>query len=169
MGEQNTNTGLAQSAALRPGECLFPNTTGPRSPPASDEPLVCPHSPIFPILGRVDIRFDLDSATGQPHIFEHGMAEEKAAMKQNKFPAGWDEGRVESVLEHYEQQTEDDAVAEDEAAFRKRDQTVVLIPKRLVPEVTGLIEARQSRRQINQGRPSAASKPIAGRSRRSRT
>ena len=67
-------------------------------------------------------------------------------MKQNRFPAGWDEGRVQRVLEHYEQQTEDEALAEDEAAFRSRGQTAVLVPKRLVPEVTRLIEARRSRR-----------------------
>jgi hypothetical protein len=54
-------------------------------------------------------------------------------MKQNRFPPGWDEGRVQRVLEHYEKQTEDEAVAEDEAAFRLRGHTVVLVPKRLVP------------------------------------
>ncbi|MGA2074150.1 MAG: hypothetical protein ABSH52_11665 [Terriglobia bacterium] len=88
-------------------------------------------------------------------------------MKQNRFPAGWDESRVRSVLEHYEQQTEDEAAAEDEAAFRKRGQTVVLIPKRLVPEVTRLIEVRQSRRQTRQGSPSADPKPATGSNHRS--
>jgi len=37
-------------------------------------------------------------------------------MKQTKFPPGWDEERVGKVLAHYEEQTEDEAVAEDEAA-----------------------------------------------------
>jgi len=37
-------------------------------------------------------------------------------MKRNRFPAGWNEARVRRVLEHYEGQTEDEAVAEDEAA-----------------------------------------------------
>ena len=36
-------------------------------------------------------------------------------MKQSKFPAGWDEQKVRRVLKHYEQQTEEEAVAEDEA------------------------------------------------------
>jgi hypothetical protein len=72
-------------------------------------------------------------------------AEEKATMKRNRFPAGWDETRVQSVLEQYEQQTEDEALAEDEAAFRLRGQTVVVIPSRLVPEVTRLIEMRRTR------------------------
>lgn len=38
-------------------------------------------------------------------------------MKQNDFPDNWDEERVQSVIAHYKQQTEDEAVAEDEAAF----------------------------------------------------
>jgi len=42
-------------------------------------------------------------------------------------------------LSHYEAQTEDEAVAEDEAAFRRRDQTVMVVPKRLVPTITKLI------------------------------
>ena len=37
-------------------------------------------------------------------------------MKQSEFPAGWDEERVRRVLAHYEQQTEEEAVAEDETA-----------------------------------------------------
>jgi hypothetical protein len=38
-------------------------------------------------------------------------------MKKTKFPAGWNEQRVRRVLEHYEQQTDEQAVAADEAAF----------------------------------------------------
>lgn len=37
--------------------------------------------------------------------------------KQGKFPPGWDEGRIKRVLGHYESQSENEAVAEDEAAF----------------------------------------------------
>ena len=40
---------------------------------------------------------------------------------------------MREVLEHYESQTEEEAVAEDEAAFRRRDQTVMVVPKGLVP------------------------------------
>ena len=36
--------------------------------------------------------------------------------KRSKFPDGWDDARVKRVLEHYESQTEEQAVAEDEAA-----------------------------------------------------
>jgi hypothetical protein len=65
--------------------------------------------------------------------------------KQNRFPKGWNEARVREVLEHYENQTEDEAVAEDEAAFRSREQTVMVVPKKLVPAITKLIST-QSRR-----------------------
>ena len=59
--------------------------------------------------------------------------------KKNRFPKGWDEARVRDVLDHYENQAEDEAVAEDEAAFRSRDQTVMVVPKTLVPAITKLI------------------------------
>lgn len=38
---------------------------------------------------------------------------------ENQFPPGWDEQRVRRVLEHYEGQSEGEAVTEDEAAFEK--------------------------------------------------
>ena len=38
-------------------------------------------------------------------------------MKQWKYPVGWDEERVRRVLEHYEAQSDEEAVAEDEAAY----------------------------------------------------
>ena len=67
-------------------------------------------------------------------------------MKPTRFPAGWNDARVRRVLEHYEKQTAGEAVAEDEAAFRLRGQTVIVVPKRLVPEITRLIEKRRPRR-----------------------
>lgn len=60
-------------------------------------------------------------------------------MKQSKYPPGWNEKRVNEVLAHYESQTEEEAVAEDEAAFESADQTVMEIPTELVPKVRELI------------------------------
>ena len=60
-------------------------------------------------------------------------------MKQSKFPPGWDEERVRRVLAHYEQQTEEEAVAEDEAAFEDSTQAVMEVPKELVPAIRELI------------------------------
>ncbi len=65
-------------------------------------------------------------------------------MKKSKFPPGWDEERVRRVLAHYEDQTEEEAVAEDEAAFENQTQTLMEIPTRLVPAVRELIAKHQA-------------------------
>lgn len=60
-------------------------------------------------------------------------------MRQSKFPPGWDEERVMKVLAHYEAQSEEESVAEDEAAFETPGQTVMEVPTELVPTVRELI------------------------------
>jgi len=65
-------------------------------------------------------------------------------MKQSKYPAGWDEARVRRVLEHYEDQSEEEAVAEDEAAFEAPTHTVMEIPVELVPAVRELIAKKRA-------------------------
>jgi len=60
-------------------------------------------------------------------------------MNQSRFPPGWDEERVRRVLAHYEEQSEDEAVAEDEAAFEEPNQTVMEVPTVLVPAIRELI------------------------------
>ena len=69
---------------------------------------------------------------------------EKQMKSTNRFPEGWNEERVRKVLEHYEKQSEDEAVAEDEAAYEDRKQSMVEVPVELVPEVRALI-ARHKR------------------------
>jgi hypothetical protein len=59
--------------------------------------------------------------------------------EQNRFPESWDEERVRKVLGHYESQTEEEAVAEDEAAFEGHTETVIEVPSELVPAVRELI------------------------------
>lgn len=41
-------------------------------------------------------------------------------MTQNEFPPGWDEERVQSVIDYYENQTENEAFAEDESASQSK-------------------------------------------------
>ncbi len=60
-------------------------------------------------------------------------------MKHNIFPSGWNEERVQRVIAYYEEQTEDEVVAEDEAAFENQRQAVMEIPYALVPCVRELI------------------------------
>jgi hypothetical protein len=66
-------------------------------------------------------------------------------MKANKYPTGWNERKVREVLKHYESQTEREAIAEDEAAFELKDQAVMVVPKKLVPKITRLIEQQRPR------------------------
>ena len=63
-------------------------------------------------------------------------------MSQSKFPAGWDEEKVRRVLAHYEEQTEDDALLEDEAGIEPSE-TVMNVPHDLVPKVRELIAKRR--------------------------
>ena len=65
-------------------------------------------------------------------------------MKQTKFTAGWDEERVKRVLSHYENQSEAEAVTEDEAAVDPSKGTVMEVPIDLVPKVRELIAKQKS-------------------------
>jgi len=60
-------------------------------------------------------------------------------MIQSRFPKGWDEERVRKVLRHYQDQTEEEAVAEDEAGYEDRTESMVEVPVELVPAVRELI------------------------------
>lgn len=62
--------------------------------------------------------------------------------KRRRFPPGWNEARVRHVLEHYEAQSDEEAVAEDEAAFETTTHTAMEIPVDLVPAVRALIAKR---------------------------
>jgi len=52
-------------------------------------------------------------------------------MSENKFPSDWDEEKVRRVLAHYEEQTEEDALAEDEAGMQPSE-TVMNVPHELL-------------------------------------
>ena len=65
-------------------------------------------------------------------------------MSQQSFPPGWDEERVKRVLAHYAQQGEEEAVAEDEAAFEKDREAVMEVPYELIPAIRELIAKHQA-------------------------
>lgn len=62
--------------------------------------------------------------------------EKEEQIKQTRYPIGWNQERVRKLRLHYEKQTEDEAVAQDEATSRRRGQTVIVVPKQLVPTIT---------------------------------
>ncbi len=64
-------------------------------------------------------------------------------MNHSKFPPGWDEDRVNRILRYYEEQSEAEALAEDEAAFESQTQTTIEVPNELVPTIRELIAKHQ--------------------------
>lgn len=65
-------------------------------------------------------------------------------MRESRFPPGWDEARVQRVLDHYEGQTDEEAVAEDEERFDATTRTVMEIPIDLVAAIRKLIAKRKA-------------------------
>ena len=73
--------------------------------------------------------------------------------KLNEFPPGWNEERVQSVIAYYDQQTEEEAVAEAEEALKDESCILVEVPIELVPAVRELIarHAAKNHPQAGQG------------------
>jgi hypothetical protein len=63
-------------------------------------------------------------------------------MSASRYPGGWDEERVQRVLRHYEEQSDDEGAAEDDAAFEAPTHTAMAVPVELVSEVRDLIAKR---------------------------
>ena len=68
----------------------------------------------------------------------------EATMKRAQFPEGWSEDRVRKLLDHYETQSDEESVAEDEAAFESTTHTIMEVPVDLVPQVRELIAKRNA-------------------------
>ena len=56
-------------------------------------------------------------------------------MKQNEFPPNWDEERVQSVIDYYENQTEDETVTKAEAASQNEFGMLIEVLAELGPAV----------------------------------
>lgn len=65
-------------------------------------------------------------------------------MSEQRFPPGWDEERVQEVLAHYENQSEDEQFAEIGAARESQDIIMMAVPAELAPEVRALIARNES-------------------------
>lgn len=68
----------------------------------------------------------------------------------NKYPKGWNAAKVRAIIDHYDNQTEEEAIAEDDAAWANSKYCAVPVPNELVGEVNKLIaqhEARNARKR----------------------
>ena len=63
--------------------------------------------------------------------------------KKQELPRGWTEKRVRKLAEYYDNQTEDEQVAEIEAAWNADNVTMVAVPTELVPEVLRLLARKR--------------------------
>ncbi len=66
----------------------------------------------------------------------------KKAKDPNRYPKGFDRRKVEALIAHYDQQSDTDAIAEAEAAYRKRSATVIEVPVKFLPAIRKLIARR---------------------------
>ncbi len=60
-------------------------------------------------------------------------------MAKQKYPAGWDEAKIRALAEHYDNQSDEEAIAEAEAAMEAEGQTLVMVPTELMPTIHELI------------------------------
>lgn len=66
-------------------------------------------------------------------------------MSKPKFPAGWDERRVQDLLVELDARTEEEWIAADEsAATESDDQAVITVPATLLPEVRRLLATHKT-------------------------
>ncbi len=66
----------------------------------------------------------------------------KKPTKQ-KLPPGWTEARIRKLAEYYDNQSEDEQLAEIEAAWDAVNVTMVAVPTELVPEVLRLLARKR--------------------------
>lgn len=64
----------------------------------------------------------------------------------NRYPKGWDARSIAALAIHYEKESDDDAVAEHEAAYRSTVVTMMAIPVELVPNFQKLLGKRAGER-----------------------
>lgn len=70
------------------------------------------------------------------------MSKRKPKPDPNRYPPGLDAPGVKAVIAHYDKQSEDEAIAEADAAWHNVQFTLVRVPHALVAEVERLIERR---------------------------
>ena len=64
-------------------------------------------------------------------------------MKKQRFPKGWTEKQIRKLAEHHDNLTDDEEVAEIEAALNDKNETLIMVPTELVPEIVRLINKKR--------------------------
>lgn len=78
-------------------------------------------------------------------------------MKKNNLPQGWNEEMVKEVIAHYEEQTDEEAVVEDELAYKDISQVSMNIPVQLIDAVRQLIADYKTQQLKNRNKTKRSS------------
>ncbi len=65
-----------------------------------------------------------------------------ARRDRNTYPKGWNRKRVQALVEYYDNQTDEEAIAEAEAAYKDGRSAMIQVPLELVPKVRKLLAKR---------------------------
>ncbi len=60
-------------------------------------------------------------------------------MKKQRLPKGWSEKQVRELAAHHDNQSAAQQAAEIDAALRSKDNTLMIVPTKLVPQIRKLI------------------------------
>jgi len=64
------------------------------------------------------------------------------AKDPNRYPKGLTRRKVQALVDHYDHQSDDEAIDEADAAYRDRTQAAMVVPIKLVSAVRKLIGRR---------------------------
>jgi hypothetical protein len=64
-------------------------------------------------------------------------------VKKHRLPRGWTETSIREPAARHDRQTEDERAAEIEPALSAKDQTLMMVPTELVPEIQALIARKR--------------------------
>jgi hypothetical protein len=65
-------------------------------------------------------------------------------MKKQRLPQGWSEKDIRALAAHHDHQTEGKQAAEIDGALNKENQTLMVVPTELVPEIRKLISRKRT-------------------------
>ncbi len=65
-------------------------------------------------------------------------------MKKQRLPPGWTEKSIRALAAYHDNQTVEEQAAEIDAAVAKKDQTLMVVPTALVPQILRLIKKKHT-------------------------
>jgi len=68
-------------------------------------------------------------------------------MAKQELPPGWDAKQLKDLADYYDNQSDEDAIAEADAAFEMEGQTVVVVPVEIMPAIRDLIAKHQQEKE----------------------